>query len=121
MFVHYKAADVVAHRSGDQGKQYREAIIQNDVQLGDVLAMLSQRGLLNTTDVFVTTDHGFSGIFHVNPDLPEIAQTWLASRRSILGPGPATVLDVTPAVLDALGIDAAQFEPPYRGVSRLIP
>jgi predicted AlkP superfamily pyrophosphatase or phosphodiesterase len=81
LFIHYKAADVVAHRSGDAGKQYREAIIENDGQLGAVMQMLTQRGLLSTTQIFVTTDHGFSGIFHVNKDLPEVAQTWLASFR----------------------------------------
>jgi hypothetical protein len=120
MFIHYKAADVVAHRAGDGGKQYREAIIANDRQLGTVLQMLTDRGLLDTTDVFVTTDHGFSGIFHVNGDLLEVAETWLASRNPTLLGAPATVLDVTPTVLDSLSIDTSTADPPYRGESRLV-
>jgi hypothetical protein len=122
MFIHYKAADVVAHRSGDAGQQYREAIIENDRQLGDVLQMLSQRGLLSTSQVFVTTDHGFSGIFHVNAELPQIAETWFASSSPILSGSPATtVLDVTPTILDVLGVDGSAADPPYRGQSRLVP
>jgi predicted AlkP superfamily pyrophosphatase or phosphodiesterase len=119
LFVHYKAADVVAHRVGDGSKQYREAIVQNDQQLGAVMDMLAARGLLSSTEILVTTDHGFEGIFHVNLEKPTIVNTWLASRTSALGSGPATVLDVTPTILDLLDISMTNADPPYRGVSQV--
>jgi hypothetical protein len=115
LFIHYKAADVVGHRVGDGSKQYREAIIQNDKQLAAVMQLLIDRELLPTTEVYVTTDHGFSGIFHVNSEEPAITQTWFASLRRDLGIVHNSVLDVTPTVLETLGIPLDDISPPYRG------
>ena len=116
MFLHYKAADVLAHRSGDSRSQYREAIVQNDRQLGVVLGMLANRELLPTTEVYVTTDHGFHGIFHVNASDPDIMQTWFASlRHNLDSTSEATILDVTPTVLETLGVPLSSVIPPYRG------
>jgi hypothetical protein len=119
LFVHYKAADVLAHSVGDGSKQYREAIIQNDLQLGAVLQLLINRELLPTTEVYVTTDHGFHGIFHVNDEDPAIVDTWFASLRHDLGLVHSSILDVTPTVLTALGIPTDGASPPYRGRSLL--
>ncbi|HXC49876.1 MAG TPA: alkaline phosphatase family protein [Candidatus Limnocylindrales bacterium] len=118
-FIHYKTADVVAHNASDRSDSYREAIIANDTQLGRLLDLFDDFGVLDGTKVFVTTDHGFDGNSHVNLQNITVAQTWLASRDFDLMDGPATLLDVTPTVLDAFGIDAAQFTPAYRGHSRL--
>jgi hypothetical protein len=119
-FIHYKAADVVGHRAGDRGRAYRQAIIGNDAQLGAVLALLDGWGQLEGTEVYVTTDHGFDGIFHINRDTPSIAETWLASRTHDLTGGEGSILDVTPTILDAFGVAADAVGPPYRGVSRLV-
>lgn len=119
LFIHYKAADVVGHRAGDRSQQYREAIIADDNELGNVLALLEERGLLEGTKVYVTTDHGFDRQFHVNSSTPSVTETWLASRDHDLTAGPSTPLDVTPTILDAFGIDTTAFSPPYRGQSRL--
>lgn len=119
-FIHYKAPDVVAHRAGDRSRSYRQAIINSDVQLGAVMQMLSDRGLLAGTKIYVTTDHGFDGIFHINRDTPSVAETWMASLTHDLQPGPATIQDVTPTVLDAFGVDTSAMRPPYRGVSKLV-
>jgi hypothetical protein len=118
-FIHYKTADVVGHSSGDRSRAYREAIIANDDQLGRLLDQLSERAMLDGTRVYVTTDHGFDGIFHVNLDNVTVAQTWFASHDFDLAPAPATLLDVTPTILDAFGVDLALFTPPYRGHSLL--
>jgi hypothetical protein len=120
LFIHYKAADVLGHTVGDGSKQYREAIRQNDNQLGAVLQLLINRDLLPTTEIYVTTDHGFHGIFHVNPEDPAITQTWFASLRQDLGLVHNSVLDVTPTVLTTLGIPLDSASPPYRGAS-LVP
>jgi len=120
LFIHYKAADVLGHKIGDGSNQYREAILQNDKQLGAVLQLLINRDLLPTTEVYVTTDHGFHGIFHVNAEDPAITQTWFASLRHDLGLVHDSVLDVTPTVLTTLGIPLDNVSPPYRGAS-LVP
>jgi hypothetical protein len=121
MFVHYKAADVIGHRAGDRGRAYREAVIQNDVQLGEVLNLLTTRDLLPSAEVFVTTDHGFHGIFHLKADDPAIVDTWFASlRHNLLPTSVGSVLDVTPTMLTTLGIPLTTAEPPYRGRALLL-
>jgi len=120
LFVHYKAADVLAHRTGDGSQQYREAILQDDIQLGAVLQLLIDRELLPTTEVYVTTDHGFHGIFHVNSEDPDITNTWFASLRHDLSLVHSSILDVTPTLLATLGIPTDTVSPPYRGRS-LVP
>jgi len=119
MFVHFKATDVLGHRVGDGRKQYREAIIQNDVQLGALLQALMDRGLMPTTEVYVTTDHGFHGIFHVNGEDPLIADTWFASLRHNLAASISNMLDVTPTILRQLDVPLESADPPYRGRSLL--
>jgi len=116
IFVHYKAADVVGHRAGDKRPSYSEAIVQNDLQLGGILDSLQERGLLNSTEIYVTTDHGFDGIFHTSSEKSWVTTTFLASRNPNLRSGPASVLDVTPTILSTLGVSMGSFTPPYRGV-----
>lgn len=120
-FIHYKAADVVAHRAGDKSKSYRQAIQNNDLQLGVVLQLLADHGQLDDTKVYVTTDHGFDGIFHINRDTPSVAETWIAARDHDIQAGPATIQDVTPTILDTFGVDITSMHPAYRGASLLAP
>lgn len=119
-FIHYKAADVVGHRAGDRSKSYRQAIQNNDLQLGAVMQLLAEHGQLDGTKIYVTTDHGFDGIFHINRDTPSVSETWIASRDHDLLPGPATIQDMTPTILDDFGIDVTAMRPPYRGSSLLV-
>ncbi len=119
-FIHFKAADVVGHRAGARSNQYREAIMQNDAQLGSMLEILADYGVLDSTQVYVTTDHGFDGIFHTNINHATVSQTWIASSAHDLQPENARILDVAPTLLDALGIDTGNAEPPYRGHSLLV-
>ena len=118
-FIHYKTADHVGHLSSDRSKAYREAIIANDQQLGRLLDMFEDWGVLEGTKFYVTTDHGFAGNVHVNLANPSVAETWFASRDFDLEARTGSILDVTPTVLDAFGIDPAQFEPAMRGRSLL--
>jgi len=122
MLLHYKTVDIIGHRTGDQAKQYREAMVQIDYQLGMVLAELEKRGMRQNTEIYVTTDHGFKRNMHVNPNEPLITETWFASAQHNFDPTQsATVLDVTPTILDRLGISTANINPPYRGHSCIVP
>ena len=91
------------------------AKVSGMVLSGSVLYLLASRELLPTTEVFVTTDHGFHGIFHVKADDPLITRTWFASLRHNLNVSSASILDVTPTMLSTLGIPAAVSQPPFRG------
>ena len=74
------------------------------------------------TEIYVTTDHGFRRNMHVNPNEPLITNTWFASGKRNFDPTvSATVLDVTPTILDRLGIAIDNVDPPYRGHSCIAP
>jgi predicted AlkP superfamily pyrophosphatase or phosphodiesterase len=115
LFIHYKAADVLGHRVGDRSRQYREAIIQNDLQLWDLLLALIGHGLLTTTEIYVTTDHGFHGGLHTQEADPLVTNVWFASLRHNLIATSGSMLDVTPTVLRQLGIPLSIANPRYRG------
>jgi hypothetical protein len=119
LFVHYKAVDVIGHRASDKSVPYRENMIWNDIQLKAIMNLLADRGLLDSTEIIVTTDHGFEGIFHTNRDDPNVTDTWLASMNPILAPDDATIQDVVPTILDLFGIDYSNADPPYPGHSLL--
>jgi len=120
IFTHFKTVDWIGHRASDQNVSYKEAIIQNDIQLGTVLGALDELGL-SDVDVYITTDHGFGGIFHNNPEKESIRDTWFASRHPVLTGDPATILDVVPTIMATFGISPALAVPPYRGHSLLVP
>jgi hypothetical protein len=52
----------------------------------------------------------------VNASDPAITQTWFASlRHNLDDSSEATILDVTPTVLETFGIPLSAVVPPYRG------
>jgi arylsulfatase A-like enzyme len=54
--------DFSQHATGPGSAQSLAAIASSDRNLGRVLVELDRRGLLDTTDVFVVSDHGFSTV-----------------------------------------------------------
>jgi hypothetical protein len=119
MFVHFKAVDVLGHRASHRSVPYSEAIIQNDLRLSDIKRLLSARGILDSTEIIVTTDHGFEGIFHVNADDPYITNPWIGSMNPILKDTLASVQDITPTILQLMGVRIDNVDPPYPGQSLL--
>jgi arylsulfatase A-like enzyme len=90
--------------------------VQNDLQLGAIEDVLHSRALLDSTEIYVTTDHGFDGIFHTSSEKDWVTDTFFASRNPNLRSGPASVLDVVPTILSTFGVSSTPFDPPYRGV-----
>ena len=119
-FIHYKGPDVIAHRSSHKSVQYREAIVQADKQLGALQALIEGAGVLDETEILITTDHGFDGIFHVNGDLGPVTSTWIGSKdNGLMSNFDGIVLDVTPTILQQLGVSTGGIDPPFRGRSLL--
>jgi len=121
MFVHYKEADVTAHLRGVDSVAYREALMLIDKELGVLLAELDAKGAMPTTSVLVTTDHGFTGRFHVSREVTN-TDTWIASLNlDLRADRYAKLLDVTPTIYDYFGVSVDDFDPPLEGRSLLIP
>ena len=118
-FIHYKEADVTAHLQSVDSLAYREALILIDRELGVLLAALDALGAMPHTSVIVTTDHGFTGRFHVSREVTN-TDTWIASLNlDLRNDGYAKLLDVTPTIYDFFGLDVDAIQPPLEGRSLL--
>jgi len=92
-----------------------------DHELGVLLAELEAKGAMPKTSVIVTTDHGFTGRFHVSREITN-TDTWIASLNlELRSNGYAKLLDVTPTIFDFFGVPADDFDPPLEGRSLLLP
>jgi hypothetical protein len=118
-FVHYKEADVTAHLSSVDSAAYREALIQVDRELGVLLAALEANHAMPATSVIVTSDHGFTGRFHVSRDQTNLDTFIAALNLELDGGQTAKLLDVTPTILDYFGVASEDLQPSLEGRSLL--
>ena len=73
------------HATGPGSPQSLEAIKSSDANLGLVLTELERRGLRESTDVFVVSDHGFSTIERKVDLVVELSMAGFQSKRAALG------------------------------------
>jgi len=73
------------HAAGPGSPQSIDAIKSSDANLGLVLGELERRGLRETTDVFVVSDHGFSTIERKVDLVVELSMGGFQSKRVALG------------------------------------
>jgi hypothetical protein len=78
MFLHFKETDWVGHKSGDPSPQYRQAIVESDNRLYDLLEALRSYGWTDTA-ILVNTDHGFDHAQHHRLSGRPVFNTWLAA------------------------------------------
>jgi len=119
-FVHYKEADVTAHLRGVDSVSYREALILIDRELGVLLAALDENHAMPETSVIVTSDHGFTGRFHVSREESNLETFIAALNLELDGVRNAKLLDVTPTILDYFGVPTDGLSPPLEGRSLLL-
>ncbi len=118
-FVHYKEADVTAHLNSVNSPSYLETLIMLDRELGVLISELEAQGAMPETSVLVTTDHGFTGRFHVARTGSNV-DTWIATLNLTLRTDRyAKLLDVTPTILDYFGIASLSVSPALEGRSLL--
>jgi hypothetical protein len=118
-FVHYKEADVTAHLSSVDSAAYREALIHVDRELGVLLAALDANHAMPETSVIVTSDHGFTGRFHVSRDTTNLETFIAALNMDLDSARSAKLLDVTPTIFDYFGVATGNFSPRLEGRSLL--
>jgi hypothetical protein len=128
IFVHHKFVDVQGHRSSTS-LRYIEGIVHEDIRLGEIRAAFPDH------EIVVTTDHGFNENerFHHCGAGYLVTDTWMATTLPISDnrnhENPSLpwempmIIDVTPTILDSLGIDSSQSTNvvgPPAGVSLLL-
>ncbi|HTL66771.1 MAG TPA: alkaline phosphatase family protein [Lacunisphaera sp.] len=77
--------DKFQHTTGPGSPQSLAGIKSSDEQLGLVLADLDRRGLRESTDVMVVSDHGFSTVARKVDVAVELAQAGFAAKRAAPG------------------------------------
>jgi len=112
-FVHFAEVDHSGHQHGEKSPQYDEAIISGDRQLGRIVEKLKQLGVYDKTLIYVTADHGFDvgGKGHRNAPFVFLG----TNDKSVIRGGCRA--DITPTILDRLGVDLAKITPPLDGES----
>lgn len=77
--------DFSQHATGPGSAQSLAVIRNSDAQLGRVLAELQRRGLSDSTDVIVVSDHGFSTIGWKVDVATELSAAGFKTQRAALG------------------------------------
>lgn len=115
-FFHFSEPDEKGHEFGENSPQYSEGGHECDYWLGEIMETLSDNGILNDTLIYVTTDHGFMEDENQHKHDPDI---WLVSNDVRLRMneyhGDLDMIDVTPTIYYALGIDHTSYDPPLYG------
>jgi predicted AlkP superfamily pyrophosphatase or phosphodiesterase len=113
LFIHFGDADVAGHTYGEDSQEYDQALVALDGWLGRIVDKLKSTGAYDRTPVYITADHGFDvGTTHHGQ----------ATHIFLAGNDPGLVQhgeqrDITPTVLQALGVNLAKLTPALPGKS----
>jgi arylsulfatase A-like enzyme len=116
-FVHCAEVDHSGHKFGEQSKEYDEAIVSGDTQLGRIVAKLKDLKLYDQTKIYVVADHGFDigGLGHRYAPYVFLA----TNDKKVMRAG--TRADIAPTILDRFGVDLSKLDPKLDGESLLAP
>ncbi|MCX6694528.1 MAG: alkaline phosphatase family protein, partial [Methanomicrobiales archaeon] len=112
-FFHFRDPEEAGHLYREGSPQYRAALVRVDRRLGRIVANLKAHGLLDTTAVFVTTDHGFNRYQRTHHGQRQI---WFVAGESTSLHG-GDQKDIVPTILERFGIDQSIFSPQLPGRS----
>jgi len=112
-FFHFEEPDEQGHVYGEGSLQYRKAMETVDLWLGRIVKTLQDLGIYEKTSIYVTSDHGMdkNGFEHRSA-----ARMFLVSnnKRRLRN---ADRKDITPTILDELGLDLSVISPKLAGKS----
>lgn len=112
-FVHCAEVDHSGHKFGEPSKEYNDAIISGDAQLGRLVEKLKALNLYDKTKIYVTADHGFDVGAKGHHYAPYVFMG--TNDKKVMRDG--TRADIAPTVLDSFGLDLSKFTPPLDGES----
>jgi len=110
-FVHFPEVDHKGHPFGENSPEYDAALRSADKWTGRIVEKLKSLGIADQTLVYVTADHGFDEGLKSHGDAPYV---FLGTNdRAVIRRGLRE--DITPTILDRLGVDLATLTPPLDG------
>lgn len=115
LFVHFADVDSMGHQHGENSSQYTAALIDCDRWLGRLADALQELGLADDTLIYVTADHGFDEGLKSHKAAPYVFLATNDARVSVPAGAAGDRADITPTILEHLGLDPASCEPPLTG------
>jgi len=112
-FVHYAEPDVRGHGFGESSPQYDDAIVACDRELGRLVEKLAALKQADKTLIYVTSDHGFDAGAKTHWFAPYV---FLATNDAKVNRAGGRA-DITPTILDRLGLNLRAFRPALTGES----
>lgn len=108
LFIHLDHVDHAGHEFGHGTPEYYAAVEVADRLIGEVIAMLEELQLLNTTTVLVTSDHGGINKGHGGNSMAELEIPWIIRgpevRRGHQILTPVNTFDTAPTIAYRLGL-----------------
>jgi hypothetical protein len=138
-FVMLGDLDIMGHVYGENSTEYHDALVHCDDLTGDIVAKLKDLNLYDDTLIYITSDHGHSGVqgeitsvFYIGSNYKGLAfkyfhhgcpNVFLATNdpgitRNGAYPSksPAgTLLDIAPTILTRFGVNLSEIDPPLYG------
>ena len=116
-FVHFAEVDKMGHRYGENSPEYNDALISADTWTGKIMETLKDLSLYDETLIYVTADHGFDEGLKSHKDAPYV---FLATNdKKVNRPGERS--DIAPTILNSIGLDLGEINPPLSGSPLLLP
>jgi len=110
-FLHFSDPDHKGHKHGMGSEEYRQAAIDCDKWLGEIVKWLKEQNLREQTLIYVTTDHGFDMDASSHSDAPH---SWLATNDKSVTHG-GFLADIPATILWRFGIDCENLDPKLIG------
>ncbi len=82
-FIHFPDADTAGHKFGWGSPEQFEAFKVTDQALGQVLAAIGKAGILETSTIILTADHGGSQKNHFNPIPSDTMIPWIVWGKGV--------------------------------------
>ena len=111
-FFHFSDPDHMGHNHGENSKEYNDAIINCDAELGKAVKRLKDLGIYDKTMVFVTADHGFDEGKTSHSNAPTV---YLAADMKTLAKN-GDQRDIVPTLLTEMGVDVSKIQPKFTGI-----
>ena len=112
-FVHFAEVDMKGHKSGENSKQYNDALISNDTWTGKIMDKVKELGLADKTKFYISVDHGFDEGGKSHKMAPYVFAA--SNDKKVNRKGRRQ--DIAPTILEAFGLDLSKLEPKLDGIS----
>jgi predicted AlkP superfamily pyrophosphatase or phosphodiesterase len=112
-FIHFAEVDTNGHASGENSKEYNNALISCDNWLGKIVGTLKDLDMFDQALIYVTADHGFDEGLKTHSNAPYV----FLATNDVHKLHSGWRQDITPTIMDRLGLPLSQLEPILGGKS----